>query len=607
MSSPIAPAPPVSAAKVPGDAEFTFPSGRKRVLQVNFCKNCQCENYGIPATLSKYARRAKSKGVAGAEYTISGGGTSAAPQPNLVCSLCGEFLPIKSNSGICEELARITQYLVAPAQAGCPNEDCKNFGSPAPDSSRYKSYGLTRGGSQRYRCRGCEKTFSISHRATLRQREARKNVPILRGLMNKAVLSRLAEVQDVSIQTIYDKIEFFERQALAFARKQESRLPEVVKGTKRYLCIDRQDYFVNWTKRADKRNVVLRAIGSADMDTGYVFGMHINFDGAASEADVEAEAVAAGDYKVPVPFRRHARLWLAGDYGRSVAEAATRLAKRRRPDGTLPGDIQRSYDEAASRQDVESPEAIKDVEKFPSKGMQVHLEYSMYAHFYVLHEMLGTAAKLRFFMDQESGIRAACLAAFETEIRERRADAFFVRLAKEMTVGQKRKLVAASREEFEAVKAANPTLADYDIQVLMMKERIVAARAYGKWLDRWAEHPLPNHAEPKKSLCHLTDYGDLDSDHQARLYLKGSLHAIDRFFESTRRRLNMLERPIGTSSKAGRNWYGYSAYQPANIEKLLNIFRLYYNFCLAGKDKKTPAMRLGLMDRRITPAELLGM
>lgn len=78
------------------------------------------------------------------------------------------------------------------------------------------------------------------------------------------------------------------------------------------------------------------------------------------------------------------------------------------------------------------------------------------------------------------------------------------------------------------------------------------------------------------------------------LHNKASLHAIDCFFVQVRRRLSILERPISTSSRAGRTWYGYSAYNPETIVKILGIFRTFYNYCLAGQDGKTPAMRLGL-------------
>ena len=62
---------------------------------------------------------------------------------------------------------------------------------------------------------------------------------------------------------------------------------------------------------------------------------------------------------------------------------------------------------------------------------------------------------------------------------------------------------------------------------------------------------------------------------------------------------------MGTSSKAAGTWYGYSAYQPQNIQKMPEIFRAYYNYCLAGKDKMTPAMRLDLARAVIDPEDIM--
>jgi transposase-like protein len=532
-------------------------------------------------------------------------GSGAANFPLLKCLLCGEHLPIKSNQGVAEELHRIGRYLKPPPAPSCPDAACGNHAVPAGTAGAYYSFGKTEGGSKRYQCRLCKKTFSVAQRATLRQREPRKNVPILKALMGKSPLARIVDQQDISFQTLYDKLDFFYARCLAFAAKHEAGLPGLISGTKRYIAVDRQDYSVNWTHRKDKRNIVLRAIGSADLETGYVFGMHLNFDGSLDPAVVEEEAQALGDYAAQLPFRRHARLWLAADYTKAVLASAARIAKKARAGSSLGDDIQKSYADAENRSDVESPELVGAAERFPQAGMQVRTEYTMYAHFYWLRHILGSAAKTRFFMDQESGIRAACLAAFEEEVRARTCDAFYVRLAKEMTVDEKRRVVAESRHAFYAAQAANPTLSAYEVEVLMMKEEIARAAAIGKWSDRWAAHPFPNQAEPLKAICHLTDLDDPDPDHQARLFLRASLHPIDRFFMSIRRRLNMLERPIGTASKLGRTWYGYSAYQPENIEKLLTIFRVFYNFCIEGKDKKTPAVRLGLAERVIKAGELL--
>lgn len=72
-----------------------------------------------------------------------------------------------------------------------------------------------------------------------------------------------------------------------------------------------------------------------------------------------------------------------------------------------------------------------------------------------------------------------------------------------------------------------------------------------------------------------------------------------------RRRLSILERPIATASSARRTWHGYSAYNPEVIVKLLGIFRVFYNYCLAGKDRTTPAMRLGLAHGKVTLEDII--
>jgi len=72
--------------------------------------------------------------------------------------------------------------------------------------------------------------------------------------------------------------------------------------------------------------------------------------------------------------------------------------------------------------------------------MQTHGEYTMYGHFFFLKRLLGNVQKWRFFIDQDPGLRAACLSAFHDEIQGRTADAFYVRITKNMTVDEKRRM-----------------------------------------------------------------------------------------------------------------------------------------------------------------------
>lgn len=121
-----------------------------------------------------------------------------------------------------------------------------------------------------------------------------------------------------------------------------------------------------------------------------------------------------------------------------------------------------------------------------------------------------------------------------------------------------------------------------------------------------AYSPIPEHERAgKKAVCYLTDYRDYDENHLARLCNKASLHGIDQFFMQVRRRLSILERPISSASSGGRTWYGYSAYNPESIVKMLGIFRPFYNYCLAGQDGKTPAMRLGLAKGKVSLEDMI--
>ena len=43
------------------------------------------------------------------------------------------------------------------------------------------------------------------------------------------------------------------------------------------------------------------------------------------------------------------------------------------------------------------------------------------------------------------------------------------------------------------------------------------------------------------------------------------------------------------------------------VGKLLDIFRVFYNYAEPGADKQTPAMRLGLSKKVVTVGEILGV
>lgn len=568
-------------------------------LQVNFCKNPRCKNFGIPPRLGRAPRGPHVK--IEPDYRAVGVGNGL---PGICCMHCGETPMVKSNLAVAQERDRMLQELESAPPPACRTAGCPNTVHPVPSAAHYARFGRTAGGSPRFRCKACKKMISMSMRSTLRQRQEEKNHLIFALLMNKSPMRRLCEVADIKPETLYQRIGFFHEQCRLFGAQHESRLLAGFQTDRMYIAVDRQDYVVNWSSQSDRRNVTLHAVGSADQRSGYVFGMHLDFDRNADAGAIEADHDASPELHIAWAFRRYARLWLKADYHdalrtsrrmRKVRERARMISLRDGP-GVI-ADIDMNYQVTSERQDTEISEDVDFNSQLPNRGMQVHSEYTLYGHFFFLERLLRGVGKVRFYLDQESGIRAACLSAFCQRVKDRTVDAFYVRIDKSLTVNERRRQKALSDERFEAAKARFPSKTNSEVQVELIKERLAAMTSIGKWSDRWLLHPFPSMSEPEKAVCYLTDLDSYDQDHLAHLYRLASLHSIDRFFMQLRRRVSLFERPIATASAQGRVWHGYSPYNPIVADKLLGIFRVFYNYVAVGQDRQTPAMRLGLAEK----------
>lgn len=597
---------PAHAKRIPDSAMGFALSGKSVLIDVNACKNPTCKNFGVAAYPGNVCV-GKSASSPNELYAVT---SSAKLTHQLHCLACNEYIPLKSNRGIAEEYVRQRGYLPALKTAGCPDTVCPNHNIPVTAGSRfYHSKGKTSIGSPRLHCLACKKSFSLAQKSTHRQRLTHKNRDIFHLLVNKSSLAAIVDFTNISYDTLYRKLNFIQKQCLTLSTVRELKLLQGLEAKRVYLSCDRQTYIVNWSGRKDKRNVQLQAIGTADAISGYVFGMTLDFDAALDSKEIEAQAVDAGDYLAPFAMRRFARLWLDGDYALAVAESKKTRGKRSSSYG-LDGQVDTVYLRTEARDDVEAASTISETDKLPSTGMQTRLEYTLYAHFYHLSTLFSGVEKVRFFVDQESGIRAAIMAAFKDRIKAGTCEAFFVSISKETTQDEKRKAIAKAKVEFESFRDSQG-LSDAEAMVELMRDRIKFASPKGKWSDKWVTHPLPNMSEPEKRVCWLTDHGqfsnnDDDQRHLANLYLMASLNPIDRFFNQLRRKLAYLERGIATASKAGRMWHGYQPYKPEHVQLVLDIYKTYYNYCLvSGKDKKTPAMRLGLAKGPLSIEDIL--
>ena len=582
-------------------------------IQVNHCKNPRCANFWVPPKLDALppGRGRKSKATPPPEpgdyLSIRVRGL-----PYLKCRLCQESIPLQSNLAIAEELLRISAYL-EPSAPACPNAECSCFGIPASSSSAsYARYGVNAHGTPRYRCTACRKVFAFGGKSTKRQRKTHINRDAFEHLVNAVPLRRIIKLLKISPETLYTKLDFIHRQCRLFAGARERTLLDKTDLGKRYLSVDRQKFVVNWSSRKDRRNTQLLSIATSDLATGYVFAANLNYDAQLQYEEVAADAPRYGDHKLDKPFRRYARVWTPDEFDEE-ARATGGAPSPVKPNG-LAETIAKTYATAVARPDIEAGEGAKVSARTPVRGVQLHETAVMNAHIQFVTRLLRKAPKLRFYMDQESGLRAAFMAAVAGRVRNRTADAFYVSVAKEQTVDKKRVLVSKAARRAKQFKEAHAGLTEDEVKIVLMREEMLHARPIGQFKDPWVNHPLPDMREPEKLVCWLTDIDppaigpderEQQLNHAARLLLRASLSSVDRFFMQIRRGITMAERGVISASADRRLWFGKNAYDPDHLAKLLEIFRVYFNYCEVGDDKKTPAMRLGLARGPVASEDIL--
>jgi len=530
-------------------------------IQVNHCKTPTCPNFGVPAAQAPEGKVNASQDP----YRVIGGRRSLR---QLTCHFCQRSSALRSNLAIAQEATRLDPIRWRAARTTCVTPGCAAFGLAVADHPQhYQKHGHTAAGEPRYRCKACRATLTGG--STLRtQKRPELNVEVLKLVVNKVPMRRICEVLDLNPATLYSKLGYLSELASDFSARHERRIASgEVPLARAYISVDRQDHVLNWGSQLDRRYTAVGAVGAAENESGYVLAMQLNFDPDSDPEDVEADAIERGDYLVPPVHRHYARLWLRRDYQEVDAPEEDEAA--------LPADL-----------------------KAPSGGMQVKLEVLYFALMVHLKRMLHPAERVRLFVDRDPALDTACLAAFREEIVARRCDVFLIKTGKDLSVDKKKLLIAQVGRDLERFAARAGVPAGESVRLHYVVDQLRRHRARNA--AGWFEYPLSDMADPSKELLYLTDFGDMELEHLARLHMRASLRGIDKFFMQVRRRLSVLERPLQTRNNAQRGWHGYSAYSPLVVQQLLNIFRAYYNYCLPGQDGKTPAMRLGLTGQPVS-------
>lgn len=589
--------------KKPDRPRVPFPD---KGLQVNFCKNHRCRNFGRPASSEKQPKGPGAKNKPGRDlYIVSAHGKN---KPRLECVLCGQKPPMKSNVAVNEELSRFSEFLELAPLPTCPNPECENHTVTLKHHPKeYYKHTKTKAGSKRYRCKKCGKTLTIPA-PNRYQKQPHITLEVFRLLVIKVPLRKICKKTGISTGSLYAKIDYIHRQCLKFVANREWKLLEGMKLKPLRISVDRQEYMVNWSERSDRRTTILQAVGSAENKARYVFGMHLNFDPILSQEEVDEWAEDNSDLELPKPFRRFARIWLKQDYEDSLLRKSPQPEEEGR--GKAREQVRTTYQNALDREEIEEYEKHTAHTRLPTRGVQTHSDYTLYAHFLYLRRLLKGSPHITFYMDQEPGIRAACFAAFWERILERTCDAFYVKINKTLDSDDLDINAQLVRRDFLDYVSARPYL---DLELIpeifikhrMMVDRLKTKRAEGPWNDPWIDHPYPLKNEPELQACHLTEDGGYSDRRLGWMYLMASLRGIDGFFQKVRRDMSPLERSAPTAGSNRKIWYGYAPYNPAMVQKLLDIYRVFYNYIEVGKDKKTPAMRLGLAQTPMKHEDIL--
>ena len=131
----------------------------------------------------------------------------------------------------------------------------------------------------------------------------------------------------------------------------------------------------------------------------------------------------------------------------------------------------------------------------------------------------------------------------------------------------------------------------------IMRQIVVGQRSTEEpFNELWFDLPFPDAAEPQKSVRYVTDHNDHETDQEtAELMLLATLWPVDTVFNRIRSRLSICDRPFTSVRRARRFWHKYAPYDPAQLEKMLTIYRCWQNYIWKDERKKTTAAeKLGL-------------
>ena len=177
----------------------------------------------------------------------------------------------------------------------------------------------TAAGSQHYRRRACNHTFSSQEPAGSRQLKTSINRDSFKLLCNSAPLMFICTMPKIAPKTWCGRIEFIAQKCNeASADCAPNLLLGFLRSPRRLVSADKPVYVSNWPATKDKRHVDWPATGTVANKTGYVLATTLNFNQNDLDAETRAEFQASGTAYDSAAFGTYSRLCWSTGYKRIV-------------------------------------------------------------------------------------------------------------------------------------------------------------------------------------------------------------------------------------------------------------------------------------------------
>jgi hypothetical protein len=546
-------------------------------LEVNFCRNTNCQNFGRPPDRNPSRKHNLPAEALLSRYILF----KSKDETVIKCAICGRTSSMLSNAALVAEISRLRTANGVLMPEGCPTKDCENHTRPAVTyPAEYYAHGRTRSGTERLRCRRCLKTLTVGERRPRRRPKkatAPVNKDIVLDLVNRGALRAIMRKCGITADTLYDRIDFIHERMIAFEAFKLKKLRERKGKHRRHFALgtDMQDHQVNWGTRFRRYGIRVSAVCTADNYTGFVFRTDVNFDPTTGDVVPHFERLLKiGDFKVEGSLGLSHRYALPSFF-RAVRFSLEMKRNKTPEDSSLLAQLYALAPDLGS----DTPTNITN----PIKGVMISNMYTAIAHYMLIAETLPADADVHLMTDPDGNFVAAVPVGLRDLIKNEQADLTYVLFDKTLKTPEKQQRVgeykikhdvfaASCPPEWDATKIRHAFIDQYKHPLPPDYKGIRAS---------WWKVPVQTMYEPDRcvGIFHQRTAETDDEHHDRFLELldRSSLHAVDSFFNVMRQRVSFFHR-AGLQRSSESFYNAFQPYNPDMVQKIVDIARVYFNW-----------------------------